>query len=105
VKEAYLEGQIDSRYKEIIKSVSSIIFLSTPHRGSNMPETLHKIFGVTNINYRTKYLEDLVPRSQVLQSLNDRFRHVASNLQIVSFYETLPTAIVMRKMVSNSVRS
>lgn len=105
MKEAYLEGQIDSQYKEIIKSVSSIIFLSTPHRGSNMPETLHKLFRVTNINYHTKYLEDLVPRSQVLQSLNDRFRHVAPNLQIVSFYETLPIAIVMQKMVSNPVRS
>jgi hypothetical protein len=105
VKKACLEGQIDSEYKKIIKSVSSIIFLSTPHRGSNMPETLHKIFRITNINYHTKYLEDLAPRSQVLQSLNDRFRHVAPNLQIVSFFETRPTAIFAQKMVGNSVRS
>lgn len=31
--------------------------------------------------------------------MNDEFRHVARALKIVSFYETLPTGIGMKKMV------
>lgn len=31
--------------------------------------------------------------------MNDEFRHVARALKIVSFYETLPTSIGMKKMV------
>lgn len=103
MKEAYLQGQIDSQYKEIVKSVSSIIFLSTPHRGSNMLEALHNIFRIARLNYQTNL--DLVPGFQALQSLNERFRHVALNLQIVSFYETRPIVIGVQTMVGNSVGS
>lgn len=105
VKEAYLLGQFDSDYKEIIKSVFSILFLSTPHRGSDMAQTLNTILTATYTNHSKQFIADLVSGSQALQSLNNRFRHVAPNLQLVSFFETRPTAIGLRKMVGNSVRS
>ena len=105
MKEAYLQGQIDPEYEELIKSVSSIIFFSTPHRGMDMAQTLNKILKATAGNSPKQFIADLVPGSQALRSLNDRFRHVAPNLKIVSFYETRQTAIGVAKIVGNSVRS
>lgn len=105
MKEAYLQGQNNPEYKEIIKSVSSIIFLGTPHRGSNMAQTLNTILRVTPTNHSNQFIADLMSGSQALQSLNDRFRHVAPNLRMVSFYETRPTAIGAKKMVVNSLGS
>ncbi|KAB5516895.1 Alpha/Beta hydrolase protein, partial [Coniochaeta sp. 2T2.1] len=47
VKEAYMQGQIDPTFSNIVKSVSAIIFLSTPHRGTNLAETLNRILQVS----------------------------------------------------------
>ena len=102
-KEAYLQRQNHPEYKEIIKSVSSIIFLATPHRGSNMAQTLNTILKVITTNHFNQLIVDLMAESQALRSLNDRFRHVAPNLRMVSFYETRPTVIGLQKMVVNSL--
>lgn len=40
-----------------------------------------------------QYLADLAKNSITLQKLNEQFRHIAPRLDIVSFYETLPTPI------------
>lgn len=104
MKEAYLQGQIDSEYKKLIKSVSSIIFLSTPHRGMNMARTMNALLKTIYGNFPNQFIADLVPGSQALQSLNDRFRHVTPNLQIVSFYETRPMAN-LRNMVGNPAKA
>ena len=38
-----MQGQYDPTYIPIVKAVTSIIFLSTPHRGTNLAETLNRI--------------------------------------------------------------
>jgi len=79
--------------------VSSILFLATPHRGSNLAELLNKILQVSFIHTPKQYITDLNRNSPALESMNDEFRHVARVLKIVSFYETLPTSIGVKKMV------
>ncbi|KAJ8131152.1 hypothetical protein O1611_g2472 [Lasiodiplodia mahajangana] len=93
VKEACIQGQNDPAYTEIIKSVSSIIFLSTPHRGTNLAEALNRILRATFVTSPMQFIAELAAGSQTLEKLNEGFRHIAPKLQVVSFYETRPTSI------------
>ncbi|KAI1121559.1 hypothetical protein F5Y10DRAFT_288297 [Nemania abortiva] len=94
VKEAYMQGQNDPAYAAIIKAVSSIIFLSTPHRGTNLAEALNRILRVSFVANPMQFISELSAGSQTLQKLNEQFRHIAPRLQVVSFYETRPTSVV-----------
>ncbi|KAI0392005.1 hypothetical protein F5Y17DRAFT_467858 [Xylariaceae sp. FL0594] len=93
VKEAYLQGQHNPEYEAIIKAVSAITFLATPHRGTNLAQTLNRILDTTVLTNSKQYVADLVKNSPTLQKLNEQFRHIAPRLDIVSFYETQPTSI------------
>lgn len=93
VKEAYIQGGNDPQYHAIIKAVTAIIFLSTPHRGSNFAEVLNRILQVSLVSAPKEYINDLAKNSATLQRINETFRHVVKGLNIVSFYETQPTAI------------
>ncbi|KAI0529825.1 hypothetical protein GGR58DRAFT_525850 [Xylaria digitata] len=94
VKEAYMQGQNDPAYSEIIKTISSMIFLSTPHRGTNLAETLNRILRVSFVGNPMQFIAELSAGSQTLQKLNEQFRHIAPRLEVVSFYETRPTSMV-----------
>ncbi|KAK8020036.1 hypothetical protein PG990_005174 [Apiospora arundinis] len=93
VKEAYMQGQNDPEYEAIIKAITAICFLATPHRGSTLAQTLNRILDTTLVTKSKQYVADLMRNSMTLQNLNDQFRHIAPKLDIVSFYETLPTPI------------
>ncbi|KAH9904668.1 NACHT and WD domain protein [Xylariomycetidae sp. FL2044] len=93
VKEAYIQGQYDPEYQSIIQAISAIIFLATPHRGTNLAQTLHRVLQSTLVTSSKQYISDIVRNSSALQKLNEQFRHVAPKLNIVSFYETQPTSI------------
>lgn len=47
VKEAYMQGKDDPEDASIIKAILSIIFLSTPHRSTNLAEILNRILKVS----------------------------------------------------------
>ncbi|KAK4113334.1 hypothetical protein N656DRAFT_778094 [Canariomyces notabilis] len=97
VKEAYMQGQNDPAYDSIISAVSAIIFLSTPHRGTNLAETLNRILQVSFATSPMQFISELSAGSQTLQKLNEQFRHVAPKLDIFSFYETRPTPLAVFK--------
>jgi hypothetical protein len=88
-----MQGQNDPIYEGIIKSISSMIFLSTPHRGTNLAETLNRILQVSFVTSPMQFIAELASGSQSLQKLNEQFRHIAPKLNIVSFYETRPTTM------------
>ncbi|KAI2472267.1 hypothetical protein F4781DRAFT_428518 [Annulohypoxylon bovei var. microspora] len=99
VKEAYMQGQNDPTYESIIKAISSIIFLSTPHRGTNLADTLNRILQVSFVTSPMQFIAELAAGSQTLQKLNEQFRHAAPKLQIVSFYETRPTTMFKKAQI------
>jgi hypothetical protein len=92
-----MQGKFDPEYESIVNAVSAILFLSTPHRGTNLAETLNRILQVSPISTAKQYISDLTKNSFTLQKLNEQFRHVAPKLDIVSFYETKPTPIGFSK--------
>lgn len=94
VKKAFILGQHDEHYRELIRAVSGIVFLSTPHRGSNLAEVLNKILSACIFAFSPKqYISELSINSPTLQEINEQFRNLAPNVSIVSFFETLKTAI------------
>jgi hypothetical protein len=97
--QAYMQGQNDPEYKEIVKAVSAIIFLSTPHRGTGLAETLNRILQVSFVANPMQFIAELASGSQTLQKLNEEFRHVAPKLRIASFYETRPTTMFKKAQV------
>lgn len=100
VKKAYILGQNDPQYIDLIQSIRSIVFLSTPHRGTHLAKILNKILSVSILNRSPKqYVTDLEQNSPTLQDINDQFRNLAPKLQIVSMYETQPTSVGPRKMM------
>jgi triacylglycerol esterase/lipase EstA (alpha/beta hydrolase family) len=100
VKQAYIIGQNDDQYSDIVSSISAILFLATPHRGSNLADILNRILTVSVFNHSPKlYISELSVGSQTVAALNEQFRHIAPNLDILSFYETLKTSVGPKKMV------
>lgn len=94
IKKAFILGQHDEHYEGLIRAVSGMVFLSTPHRGSNLAEILNKILSACIFAFSPKqYIAELTINSLTLQDINEQFRNLAPNISIVSFYETLKTAI------------
>lgn len=75
------------------------MFLATPHRGSSLAETLNKILNVS-LQSSKQYVSDLQKNSSRIIDINDQFRLHADKIQLVSFFETQPTSIGIKKTVS-----
>ena len=98
VKKAYLLGQNDETYQDIIRSISAMVFLATPHRGTDLAETLNRLLTIFFQPSRD-FISDLEKSSTSLEEINDQFRHIAPKLSIWSFYETLATPIGPTKLM------
>lgn len=93
-KRAYILSKQLSEYKGIRDRVRAMIFLATPHRGSNMAELLSKILSVAVPGHARPFVNELQPNSATMQSINDEFPHHCQELQLYSFYETNAMNIV-----------
>ena len=96
-KKAYLLGQNDDIYQHIIRSISAMVFLGTPHRGTNLAGVLNRLLTVSLQSSRG-FIADLNKSSPALEELNEQFRHIAPKLSIWSFYETLATSVGLMKV-------
>ncbi|CAG9990630.1 unnamed protein product [Clonostachys byssicola] len=98
VKKAYLLGIHDETYKAIVESISAVVFLATPHRGTHLAETLSHILSATFQSSKS-FISDLNKGSFAIEDINEQFRHFAPKLSIWSFYETLATSIGPSKIM------
>ncbi|MCJ1285606.1 hypothetical protein MMC26_004947 [Xylographa opegraphella] len=100
VKKAIILGQYDPHYKEFVQATRAVIFLSTPHRGTNLAKILNRILTVSVFGHSPKqYVSELKSNSLTLQEINEQFRSFAPSLAIVSFFETLETAVGPAKLM------
>lgn len=74
--------------------VPAIIFFGSPNRGLETLELESFVKGAPSQDL----VEELRPESSTLEGLNDKFRHVAGGISILSCFELLgtPTAIKVR---------
>ncbi|KAL8712658.1 MAG: hypothetical protein Q9220_003190 [cf. Caloplaca sp. 1 TL-2023] len=99
-KKAYILAQNDEQYQSTVESACAVLFLSTPHRGTNLAELLNRILSVSVFNHSPKqYISELKQNSPALQDINEQFRNIAPKLEIFSFFETQQTAVGPRKMM------
>ncbi|KAI4596201.1 hypothetical protein KJ359_005708 [Pestalotiopsis sp. 9143b] len=73
VKKAYILGCNDPQYQAILNTVSSIIFLATPHRGSGLAEVLNRFLQLSVASPK-QYVSDLQKSSARIRDINDQFR-------------------------------
>jgi pimeloyl-ACP methyl ester carboxylesterase len=98
MKKAALLGRNDKTYSSMINSIAAVVFLGTPHRGSGLAEVLKKLLSVS-LQAPRAFINDLCKNSSALEEINESFRHIASELSIMSFYETEATKIGGKRLM------
>lgn len=87
-KNACVLARQDTTAAELAERIHSLFFLATPHRGSDMAALLKSILLAS---WGGKpFLADLSPCSSAMSAIADAFRHIAPDLRLWSFFETLP---------------
>ena len=83
-------------------SVTALMFLGTPHHGTNLAKILNKLLTASIVGPTPKqYVADLAEDSPMIEDLNEQFRHFLPLFNIASFYETRYITIGFKKMVDN----
>ena len=88
IKKAFILARQFEEFKSIADRIRSIFFIATPHRGSDLAQTLSKVLAV--VPGARPFVNDLNRNSVATQSINDEFPQHCQNLQLYSFYETIP---------------
>lgn len=100
VKQAYILGRQDKWFSKLISSVTAIVFLATPHHGSQYAKILNRILASVSAVVPPKaYVAALDRQSPVLQEVNEGFSRQCNNLSLVSLHETLPTKVGFTKVM------
>lgn len=68
-----------------------MVFLATPHKGSNMAETLNVILRYSFFPGMNESVRDLGRNTAPIQRINEAFSKGAGDLELFSFYETVET--------------
>ncbi len=81
-----------------------MVFLATPHKGSAFAATLNNILKASPSGSAKNYVAELERQSGTLQDINEQFRNICGNLELVSFHETTRTGLGagIKKIVSAS---
>ena len=89
VKRAYIVGKHDPQFSAIMAQVHGMLFLATPHRGSQYAKVLNNILSTAPTGAPPKaYVASLDAQSEALQDINEQFRKICHDLVLVSFWET-----------------
>ena len=89
IKRAYILARQKEEFLSVADRVRCIIFLATPHRGADLAQLLSKILHISA--GARPFVSDLHRNSLATQSINEEFPQYCQDLQLFSFYETLPT--------------
>lgn len=92
VQALILAHEIQKQYSDIVQSCRGIVFLGTPHRGSEVASWANMITAVTKAAgdlspLRNDLLRDLRKSSVTLKEISSQFVHRTEGLQILSFVE------------------
>ena len=85
----------------MVSRVFGVIFLATPHKGSNYARILNNILAASIITNAKLYVAELESDSPTLQDINEQFRLVCKPLRLVSFYESLKTQVGSSRVMVN----
>ena len=95
IKRVYILAKQTAEFSSIASRVRAMLFLATPHRGADFAQILTKILNISP--GPRPFVLDLHRNSLATQSINDEFPHHSKDLKLFSFYETLPTSLLVGK--------
>jgi hypothetical protein len=90
IKKVCILSRENPKYNDIGVRIQSIYFLATPHRGSDLAQTLNNMLKAIPTGSKP-FVGSLERGSETINLLNDQFRHVCKGIAIHSFTESLPT--------------
>ncbi|KAN0086965.1 hypothetical protein V8E54_000653 [Elaphomyces granulatus] len=102
IKQALFQAKIEPQYQTISEATVGIIFLGTPHRGSDKAsygEVLANVATTVMHNPAPGLIDVLRANSDALMRLTTDFRFQLPNYQICSFYEMKPMPILSSLIV------
>jgi pimeloyl-ACP methyl ester carboxylesterase len=99
IKQAYVLARKDISTLDLAKRIKAMVFLGTPHKGSDLAKTLNKILRVMPGWTPRAFISNLDRQNQVLESLNTSFQPFAKDLVLWSFCESRPTDIKVSKEI------
>lgn len=88
--QTYLLARNNPQQQPIAHAIHGMVFLGTPHRGSESAITMDRILSCTV--GKKAYVEDLKAESSIIEQINEDFRH-HGEMKLVSCYETLETPL------------
>ncbi|KAL2268697.1 hypothetical protein VTJ83DRAFT_3543 [Remersonia thermophila] len=98
IKQAYVLARQDPSMADLARRMKAMVFMGTPHRGSDLAQTLNNILRSSSLSVRS-YIANLTRQNELLALLNDSFRHYANDVTLFSFYESHPTDLYIRSEV------
>ncbi len=96
VKQAYVIAHRDLSLADLAKRVEAMVFLATPHRGSNLAKVLNNILRASVVLTGRSYISNLDSQNEILSQLNDAFRHYVADVELYSFSESRPTKFYLQ---------
>ncbi|KXH54055.1 ankyrin repeat protein [Colletotrichum salicis] len=106
-KRAFIKANEDEKYMLLKKSIHSVFFFGTPHRGSSLAQwgTIMAQFLKTaslGTSTNTRLSKDLEPDSRLMDYISESFRLQCGNLKVVSCYETKKLGYLNSLVVEHS---
>ncbi|KAH9909403.1 hypothetical protein F4778DRAFT_229652 [Xylariomycetidae sp. FL2044] len=87
IKKAYVLGHQLPEFSSLVQKVCAMFFLGVPHQGAAIAQTLQRLL---SLHGARPFVNDLLPSSSALESLNDEFPVLSKDLRLFSFFETRP---------------
>jgi len=84
--QAIINAYNDPSYINIVNNTKAIIFLATPHRGADLAKLLSNLLMITFA--KKIFVDQLRSNSEIVQEINDAFRHRSESLELISYYES-----------------
>ncbi|GAW22654.1 hypothetical protein ANO14919_121960 [Xylariales sp. No.14919] len=88
IKKAYILARQGLEYNNLADRIRAIFFLATPHQGAGVAQLLSRVLALAPGS--RPFVNDLLPQSGMLQTINEEFPRYCQELQLFSFYETQP---------------
>lgn len=95
MKRAFIVAKQKEEFSGLADRIKTMVFLATPHRGADLAQLLTRMLTLSSGS--RPFVKDLHRSSLATQSINDEFPQYCQDLQLYSFYETMPTSIGMSK--------
>jgi len=93
-----MDAYSNPEYTSLFKTIAGVIFMGTPHRGSDLAGILNLVL-LASFSSRS-FVTQLRPNSDAIAAINNGFVHRVEPLKLISFFETENTRLQWVKHIN-----